>query len=52
MSNLVDTLLNIWAFVFVGLLIWLYLKPTGNQRLAEGPRPAEPGHQSPNGQSR
>lgn len=32
MSNLVDTLLNIWAFVFIGLLIWLYLKPTGAER--------------------
>jgi hypothetical protein len=35
MSNLVDTLLNIWVFVFIGLLIWLYLKPGGGER----PRP-------------
>ena len=27
MSNIVDTLLNINVFVFVGLLIWLYFKP-------------------------
>ena len=32
MSNFVDTLLNVWAFVFISLLIWLYLKPTGDQR--------------------
>ena len=24
MSNLVDTILNIVAFAFIGLLIWLY----------------------------
>ena len=29
MSNLVDTLLNVWVFVFIGILVWLYLKPTG-----------------------
>lgn len=27
MSNLVDTLLNLVVFAFIGLLIWLYLKP-------------------------
>ena len=27
MSNLVDTLLNIEVFLFIGLLIWLYFKP-------------------------
>jgi hypothetical protein len=27
MSNLVDTLLNIEVFLFIGLLVWLYLKP-------------------------
>jgi len=46
MSNLVDTLLNIWVFVCIGLLIWIYLKPTGDQRRAV------PGRQSPKGQSR
>lgn len=37
MSNLVDTLLNIWAFVFIGLLVWLYLKPARAER--PGPDP-------------
>jgi len=27
MSNLVDTLLNIEIFLFIGLLVWLYFKP-------------------------
>ena len=27
MSNLADTLLNLEIFVFVGVLVWLYLKP-------------------------
>ena len=27
MSNLLDTLLNINVFAFIGLLLWLYFKP-------------------------
>ncbi len=27
MSNLIDTLLNVMVFAFIGLLIWLYFKP-------------------------
>ncbi len=27
MNELVDTLLNVVAFVFIGVLIWLYFKP-------------------------
>ena len=30
MSNLLDTLMNIEVFVFIGLLIWLYFKPIDN----------------------
>ena len=26
MSNLVDTLINLEIFIFIGLLIWLYFK--------------------------
>jgi len=26
MSNLIDTLLNVMVFAFIGLLIWLYFK--------------------------
>jgi len=29
MSNLLDTLLNLVVFAFIGLLIWLYFKPDG-----------------------
>ncbi len=33
LENLIDTLLNISAFAFIGLLIWLYFKkePEGSQ---------------------
>ncbi len=27
MSNLVDTVMNIEVFLFIGLLVWLYYKP-------------------------
>ena len=27
MSNLLDTILNIEVFAFLGLLVWLYFKP-------------------------
>jgi hypothetical protein len=27
MNNILDTLMNIEVFAFIGLLIWLYLKP-------------------------
>jgi len=27
MSNLLDTLMNIEVFLFIGLLVWLYFKP-------------------------
>jgi hypothetical protein len=27
MSNLVDTLLNVEVFLFIGVLVWLYFKP-------------------------
>jgi hypothetical protein len=25
-DNFIDTLLNLWVFVFIGILIWLYFK--------------------------
>jgi hypothetical protein len=28
MSNLLDTVLNVVAFAFIGLLVWLYFKPS------------------------
>lgn len=27
MSNLLDTVMNIEVFLFIGLLVWLYFKP-------------------------
>ncbi len=27
MNNVIDTLLNIEIFAFIGLLVWLYFKP-------------------------
>ncbi len=27
MSNLLDTIMNIEVFAFIGLLVWLYFKP-------------------------
>lgn len=26
LKNLIDTLLNVWVFAFIGILIWLYFK--------------------------
>jgi len=30
MSHIVDTLLNLTVFLFIGLLLWLYFKPAGH----------------------
>ena len=30
MSNLLDTVLNVVAFAYIGLLFWLYFKPDRN----------------------
>ena len=29
MSNLLDTIMSIEVFAFIGLLVWLYFKPFG-----------------------
>jgi hypothetical protein len=26
LNNLIDTLLNLWVFIFIGILVWLYFK--------------------------
>jgi hypothetical protein len=26
LDNFIDTLLNVWVFAFIGILIWLYFK--------------------------
>jgi hypothetical protein len=28
-DNLIDTILNVMVFAFIGLLIWLYFRPMG-----------------------
>ena len=32
MSNFLDTFMNIVAFLFIGLLVWLYFKPVNKDR--------------------
>ena len=32
MSNLLDTVMNIEVFLYIGLLAWLYLKPANKGR--------------------
>ncbi|MGD8992003.1 MAG: hypothetical protein PVI00_11165 [Desulfobacterales bacterium] len=35
-ENLIDTLLNIWVFAFIGILVWLYFKKDSNDNIAGG----------------
>ena len=30
-NNLIDTLLNLWVFAFVGILVWLYFKKESDE---------------------
>lgn len=32
MDNLIDTLMNIGIFVFIGLMLWLYFKEVPEQK--------------------
>jgi hypothetical protein len=32
MNELIDTLLNLFVFLFIGLLVWLYYKDFGDDR--------------------
>ena len=34
-NNLIDTLLNIWVFAFIGILVWLYFKKESDGNKAE-----------------
>ena len=36
LENVIDTLLNIWVFAFIGILIWLYLKKEPDGNIDEG----------------
>ena len=33
LENFIDTVLNVWVFAFIGILVWLYFKrePEGNE---------------------
>jgi hypothetical protein len=35
LSNLLDTLLNLWVFAFIGVLVWLYFKKDTDDRRIE-----------------
>ncbi len=39
MSNLLDTLMNIEVFAFIGLLIWLYFKPVDQDENDDSDKP-------------
>lgn len=32
MDNLIETLMNLMVFAFIGLLVWLYFKPESSER--------------------
>ena len=36
LENIIDTLLNVWVFAFIGILIWLYFKKESQGNKAEG----------------
>jgi len=38
-ESLIDTLLNVSVFVFIGLLVWLYFKKEPPDEGASGPAP-------------
>ena len=35
LENLIDTLLNLWVFAFMGILAWLYFKKESDGNKAE-----------------
>jgi hypothetical protein len=35
LENFIDTFLNIWVFVFIGLLVWLYFKKESDRNEAD-----------------
>lgn len=35
LTNFLDTLLNLWVFAFIGVLIWLYFKTDVDDRRIE-----------------
>jgi hypothetical protein len=39
MSDLLDTIMNIEVFVFIGILIWLYFKPVNEDKTDDSNKP-------------
>ena len=39
LENVIDTLLNVWGFAFIGILIWLYFRKDSDGNIAEGQEP-------------
>jgi hypothetical protein len=39
MSDLLDTIMNIEVFVFIGILIWLYFKPVNKDKTDDSNKP-------------
>jgi hypothetical protein len=35
LKNLIDTLLNVWVFAFIGILVWLYFRREPEDNKAE-----------------
>ena len=42
MGDVLDTIMNIEVFAFIGLLVWLYLKPDGEKDGVRQDRKREP----------
>jgi hypothetical protein len=41
LNNLIDTLLNVWVFAFIGILVWLYFRREPGEESAKGQGTAE-----------
>jgi hypothetical protein len=35
LANILDTLLNLWVFAFIGVLVWLYFKKDADDKRME-----------------
>ena len=35
LENFIDTLLNLWVFAFIGIMVWLYFKKESDANKAE-----------------
>ena len=46
MNPLLDTIMNLEVFIFIGLMVWLYLRPADTDG-QEVPRPDDPNDVKP-----